>query len=160
MSKKNFYRYLEMAQDKENIVIEKIDEILKFKDKIKDNKVIKESFLFLHYPEGSEFNPTTYTSDESAMTGTYVPNLLELKKMIIDQNLYSKNNSITYNIEYLDKNAVINKNFSTEQYSSDREWGKEDELKIVSSSEVKKQTSKGEKYEKNSATYSSSELKY
>jgi hypothetical protein len=160
MAKRSFYRYLEMAQDKENIVIEKIDEILNFKDKIKDNKIIKESFTFLHYPEGSEFNPTTYTSDESVMTGIYVPNLIELKKIIADQNLYSSNNSITYSIEYLDKDAVINKNFSTEKYSSEREWGKEDELKIVSSSEIKKKTSEGEKYEKNSATFSSSELKY
>jgi len=160
MSKKNFYRYLEMAQNKENLVIEKIDEILKFRDKIKDNKITKESFLFLHYPEGSDFNPTKYTNDESAMSSIYVSNLMELKKIINDQNLYSKNNSITYNIEYLDNNALINQNFSTEEYSGEREEGTEYEKKIVSSSETKKQDELGEKYEKQSTTYASSELTY
>ena len=160
MSKKSFHFYLEKAQVKENIVIEKIDEIINFREKIKDNKIIKESFLFLHYPEGSDFNPTTYTSDESTMSGTYVPNLIELKKIIEDQNLYSENNSISFEIEYLDKDSIIKKIFSTEEYASDREWGKENELKINSSSEIKKKTEEGEKYEKNTASFSSSELKY
>jgi hypothetical protein len=160
MSKKNFYRYLEMAQNKENLVIEKIDEILKFKEKVKDNKITKESFLFLHYPEGSDYNPTKYTNDESAMGSIYVSNLMELKKIINDQNLYSENNSITYNIEYLEKNALINQSFSTEEYSSEREWGSEYEKKVVSSSETKKQDELGEKYEKQSTTYASSELTY
>ena len=155
MSKKSFHFYLEKAQGKENIIIEKIDEIINFREKIKDNKIIKESFVFLNYPEGSDFNPTTYTSDESTMSGVYVPNLIELKKIIIDQNLYSENNSISYEIEYLDKDAVVKKIFSTEQKQTDIE----NEIKIDSSSEIKKSTDEGEKYERNTATYSSFELK-
>ena len=160
MSKKSFYRYLEVAQNKENIVIEKINEIIKFRDKIKDNKITKESFLFLHYPEGSEYDPTKYTNDESAMSSMYVSNLIELKKIIGEKNLYSKNNSITYNIEYLDNNVLINKIFSTEEHGGEREEGTEYEKKIVSSSETKKKDELGEKYEKQSTTYASSELTY
>lgn len=155
MSKKSFHFYLEKAQGKENIVIEKINEIINFREKIKDNKIIKESFTFLHYPEGSDFNPSTYTSDESTMTGTYVPNLIELKKMIIEQNLYSENNSISYEIEYLDKDAVVKKIFSTEEKQTEDE----DQLEIKSSSEIKKTTDEKEMYQKNTATYSSFELK-
>lgn len=159
MAKKSFFHYLEKVKGKENLVIEKINEILNFRNKIKDNKIIKESFTFLHYPEGENFNPVTYSSEEDKMTGTYVPNLEELKKMIIDQNLYSENNSISYSVEYLDSGAIINKSFSTEEYSGDREEGKEYELKIKSSSEVNKKIDEGEKLEKNTATYSSFELK-
>lgn len=155
MSKKSFHFYLEKAQGKKNIVIEKIDEIINFREKIKDNKIIKESFTFLHYPEGSDFNPTTYTSDESTMSGTYVPNLIELKKIIVDQNLYSENNSISYEIEYLDKDAVVKKIFSTKEKQTEQE----DEIEIDSSSEIKRTTDEGEKYEKNIETYSSFELK-
>lgn len=159
MSKKNFHLYLEKAQGKENFVIEKINEILDFRKEIKDPNVIKETFTFLHYPEGSEFNPTTYTNDENTMSATYVSNLFELKNMIIDQNLYSQNNSITYKIEYLENDAIINKAFSTEEYSSEREWGQEKEMKSVTSSEIKKVDESGERYEKKSSSFSSSELK-
>ena len=123
MPKKNFHLYLEKAQGKENSVIEKINEILDFRKTIKDSNLIKETFTFLHYPDGSEFNPTSYTNDENAMSAINVSNLSELKNMIVDQNLYSKNNSITYKIEYLENDAVISKAFSTEEYSSERKWG-------------------------------------
>jgi len=159
MPKKNFHLYLEKAKGKENSVIEKINEILDFTKKIKDTNIIKESFIFLHYPEGSEFNPTTYTNDENAMSATNVSSLSELKNIIIEQNLYSQNNSITYNIEYLENDAMINKTFSTEEYSSEREWGDEYEKKITSSTETKKQDEFSEKYEKQFSSFATSELK-
>lgn len=160
MPKKNFHLYLEKAQGKENSVIEKINEILDFRKTIKDSNLIKETFTFLHYPDGSEFNPTSYTNDENAMSAINVSNLSELKNMIVDQNLYSKNNSITYKIEYLENDAVISKAFSTEEYSSEREWGSEKETKTTDSLEIKKQDETGERYEKQSSSISMSELKY
>jgi hypothetical protein len=159
MPKKNFHFYLEKAQGKENSVIEKINEILDFRKGIKDSNIVKESFTFLHYPEGSEFNPTTYTNDENAMSATNVSDLFELKKMIIEQNLYSENNSITYNIEYLENDAMINKVFSTEESSSEREWGDEYEKKITSSTETKKQDEFSQEYEKQFSSFSTSEIK-
>jgi hypothetical protein len=82
-----------------------------------------------------------------------------LKNIIIEQNLYSQNNSITYNIEYLENDAMINKTFSTEEYSSEREWGDEYEKKITSSTETKKQDEFSEKYEKQFSSFATSELK-
>ena len=115
MTRKNFHFYLEKAQGKENIVIEKIDEIIKFKQKVKDYKIIKESFSFYHYPQNDEFNPTIFTNDENIMSGTYVSSLEELKGMIELQHLYSENNSIDYSIEYLDKEAIVKKAFSSKE---------------------------------------------
>lgn len=115
MTRKNFHFYLEKAQGKENIVIEKIDEIIKFKQKVKDYKIIKESFSFYHHPQNDEFNPTIFTNDENIMGGTYVSSLEELKEMIELQHLYSENNSIDYSIEYLDKEAIVKKAFSSKE---------------------------------------------
>ena len=115
MSKKNFYRYLEEASGKDNLVVSKIKEIINFKEKIKNYKILKENFSFYHYPQGNQFNPYIYTNDESIMSGTYVSSLEELKQMIESSDLYSENNSINYNIEYLENDAVISKSFSTEE---------------------------------------------
>lgn len=121
MSKKNFYRYLEEASGKDNLVISKIKEIIKFKEKIKDYKIIKEKFSFYHYPQENQFNPTIYTNDESIMGGEYVSSLNDLKEKIESNELYSENNSISYNIEYLDNDAVINKSFSSEEIEKEDE---------------------------------------
>jgi hypothetical protein len=115
MSKKNFYRYLEEASGKDNLVVSKIKEIINFKEKIKNYKILKENFSFYHYPQGNQFNPYIYTNDEYIMSGTYVSSLEELKQMIESSDLYSENNSINYNIEYLENDAVISKSFSTEE---------------------------------------------
>jgi hypothetical protein len=123
MSKKNFYRYLEEASGKDNLVVSKIKEIINFKEKIKNYKILKENFSFYHYPQGNQFNPYIYTNDESIMSGTYVSSLEELKQMIESSDLYSENNSINYNIEYLENDAVISKSFSTEENEDEDSYG-------------------------------------
>lgn len=160
MSKKNFYRYLEEASGEDNLVISKIKEIIKFKENIKNYKILKENFSFYHYPQENKFNPVIYTNDESIMGGEYVSSLEDLKEKIESSELYSENNSISYNIEYLENDAIINKAFSTEEYSSEREWGSEKETKTTTLSEIKKQNETGERYEKQSSSSSMSELKY